>query len=61
LDGALLMRLFKASDAARSAEDEAAAVRLLAIANRSKAPPSHDSAAQARSETPEPPEAEPLQ
>jgi len=55
------MRLFKASDAARSAEDEAAAVRLLAIANRSKAPPSHDSAAQARSETPEPPEAEPLQ
>jgi hypothetical protein len=30
------MRLFKASQRTRSAEDEAAAVRLLAIASRSK-------------------------
>ena len=43
LDGALLMNLFKTSQPARSAEDEAAALRLRAIAHRSKAGRSPDS------------------
>ncbi len=52
------MRLFKANRPSKSHEDEAAAVRLLAIANRSKARISPDLATEAPHlpELPEAPE-----
>jgi len=56
LDGALLMNLFKAIQSTQSAEDEAAAVRLLAIMNRSRAPREHVAEASGLSETPAAPE-----
>ncbi len=51
------MRLFKTDDPVRSAEDEAAAVRLMAIANRCKAGRLPDSTAEASPDSPEAPDA----
>ena len=54
MKGAPLMRLFRTSKPARTAEDEAAAVRLAAIANRSKALASPMFSTEASSETIDP-------
>lgn len=48
------MRLFRTSEPVKTAEDEVAAVRLVAIANRSKAPVSPDASTETSSETPDP-------
>ena len=57
LDGALLMKLLKAGQPARSDEDEAAALRLRTIVHRGKAGASHDSPPHTPPELREPPEA----
>jgi hypothetical protein len=50
------MRLFKTHDPVRSVEDEAAAVRLMAIANRCKVGRSPDLTAEALPDSPEAPD-----
>jgi len=55
MKGAPFMRLFKAKESERSAEDEAAAMRLMAITNRIRPRSSPDLGAQ---DAPEPQEPE---
>ena len=51
------MRLFKTHDPVRSVEDEAAAVRLMTIANRCRAGRLPDLTAEASPDSPEAPDA----